>query len=561
MKIQTGLFMAGLAGALALSDGPARACGCFTPPDPSVPVVQAGERILFSVDNGQVTAHIQIQYSGAAGDFGWLLPLPSVPKLELGTDEVFNTLTAQTQPKYHLTRVFNGNCRFPTVTQGANFGASPNSGGDGDKSQDPPIVVIQSSVGPYDYAVLHGDSKQDMLDWLAANRYFVPAGTDDVVQNYVHPGAYFLALKLHPGAQVGDLQPVVVHYASDLPMIPIVLSSVAAQPDMGIQVWMLGAGRAIPRNYYHTVINDAAIDWQNAGQNYNDVIIRATREAPGRHTFVTEYAGSAAIMRNLLDRPGRFGDASQLAAITDPVAFVQKMLQNGYPLSAQVTAILGEYIPEPTGITASGVSAAQFYSNLSYYLGQYRRQHPQLWERAPMHFDPVALAAQLDQRVAQPTLAAGALFSKYPYLTRLYTTLSPEDMNRDPVFSYNPGLPDWPNVHNGTMSYECGLAGTDAQDTTYAWLRTADGFTYAFPAGTRNAQLPSQPASRLIQILRETGDPEVVTDNTGAIASDLGQSNGCSVSVGARRSGAAGLALLALAVAALIVRRRRSERA
>jgi hypothetical protein len=31
---------------------PADACGCFTPPDPTVPLVQAGERILFAVDQG-----------------------------------------------------------------------------------------------------------------------------------------------------------------------------------------------------------------------------------------------------------------------------------------------------------------------------------------------------------------------------------------------------------------------------------------------------------------------------------------------------------------------------
>src|SRR5256885_1847924 len=39
----------------------AAACGCFTPPDPSVPIVQAGERILFAMQDGVVTAHIQIQ--------------------------------------------------------------------------------------------------------------------------------------------------------------------------------------------------------------------------------------------------------------------------------------------------------------------------------------------------------------------------------------------------------------------------------------------------------------------------------------------------------------------
>ena len=60
----------------------------FAPTTTVTPVVQAGERILFAVDNGTVTAHIQIQYSGDARSFGWLLPLPSVPTLKAGTDEL-----------------------------------------------------------------------------------------------------------------------------------------------------------------------------------------------------------------------------------------------------------------------------------------------------------------------------------------------------------------------------------------------------------------------------------------------------------------------------------------
>src|SRR5205814_1004691 len=110
-------------------------------------------------------------------------------------------------------------------------GSSEDSGG-----QSP--LVYQDSIGPYDYAVLHADRKDDMLQWLADNHYFVPAGTQDAVGAYIHAGAYFLALKLKSGQSAGDLQPVVVRYASDLPMIPIVLTSVTAQPNMGIQVWM-----------------------------------------------------------------------------------------------------------------------------------------------------------------------------------------------------------------------------------------------------------------------------------------------------------------------------------
>ena len=109
------------------------------------------------------------------------------------------------------------------------------------------------------------------------------AGTESAVDPYIRPGGYFLALKLLPGRSTGDLTPVVLEYASELPMIPLILTSVGATPNMGVQVWLLGNARAIPRNYHHVVLNEALFDWQNQVQNYNDVVIAAVGEAPGRH--------------------------------------------------------------------------------------------------------------------------------------------------------------------------------------------------------------------------------------------------------------------------------------
>src|SRR6476659_8916943 len=128
MRTLTSLALLGLA--LGYTSD-ASACGCFTPPDPSVPVVQAGERIAFAMQDGQVTAHIQIQYAGNAGDFGWLLPLPSVPTLELGTDELFNQLITLTQPKYRLNRTYEGNCAFNPQGRGGGGGlsAAPSANG------------------------------------------------------------------------------------------------------------------------------------------------------------------------------------------------------------------------------------------------------------------------------------------------------------------------------------------------------------------------------------------------------------------------------------------------
>ena len=571
-----------LTGALYLGQAPeAHACGCFAPPDPTVPVVQAGEAIAFHMDGNKVTAHIQIAYKGKAEEFGWLLPVDAVPTLEVGTDELFVQLISTTQPVYRLQAEYNGNCPFDPnrgLGSGGGGASSPaedgdDSGGDGGGGYDP--LVIRDTVGPYDYAVLRADQKQPMLDWLDENGFFVPAGTDGVVDAYIRPGAYFLALKLLKGNDAGDIQPVVVQYESSLPMIPIVLTSVAADPDMPILVWVLGNSRAIPRNYYHTEINDAELNWLGFADNYLDVINRAVDEANEHQSFVTEYAGSSSVMQNILDYPGRFGDLDALRATTDAINYVEYLTYNGYttggntpPLfqatfTSQVLGILQSELPVPRKILKElrdqGQTASAFYIGYRYYVETDAQQRPEMYEDLDTTFDAVELTQQLEEKVVVPTRKAAEMFNEHRYLTRMYTTLSPSEMTRDPVFSFNPDLADVTNIHTGRLIYYCGLIPNDDILTTPAVVVTEDGWELSFPHGTGENPWGDVdwPNSHYIQAVREEGPPENVVDNTDAILAAIQAKNGdggCSVGGGAG-GGFAGLLLLGLIG---VVRRRRS---
>lgn len=507
---------------------PADACGCFTPPDPTVPIVQAGERIVFAVKNGEVTAHVQVQYSGAAGDFGWLLPLPAVPTLELGTDELFSQLTFTTQPKYRLNRVRDSSCTaFNTGGAGGGSTSFPGGSVDAGVSGPPSPLVIQDSIGPYDYAVLRADSKTAMLAWLADNHFFVPSGTDDAVAPYIHEGGYFLALKLHAGNDTGDLQPVVLRYQGDMGVIPITLTSTGAEQNMGVQVFMLGTGRAIPRNYNHTVLNDAAIDWRNSGNNYNDVIIRAVSEAPEHHSFVTEFSGPTSVMKDVIAPPGRFGTEAALAAAPTPAAFIAALWRNGFAgqsllsqgqgpvFSGPLKAALAKQIPPPTGVTLDS-----FYASYEFYASQ---------APAPS-FEPVSLAREIWERVVTPTKKANALFDEGRTLTRLYTTISPQDMNRDPAFSFNPSLAAVSNVHQATETQSCGA---DGFSPSKYQLITEQGWSLNYDAnGVAVVDVSTSPASLQIQVLREEGAAEVLVDNTPKVIqmvdAQLPARSGCS---------------------------------
>src|SRR5690606_9177809 len=122
-----------------------------------------------------------------------------------------------------------------------------------------------------------------------------------------------------------------------------------------------GEHRAIPRNFFHTRINDALIDWVNAGANYIEVVTAAVDEADGHHSFVTEYAGTSNIMVDVLDPPGRFGDLDALRALTDPADFLEHLWNNGFAqlsatpfgpqvISSQLLALLERELPMPQAL-------------------------------------------------------------------------------------------------------------------------------------------------------------------------------------------------------------------
>lgn len=538
----------------------ARACGCFAPPTPATPVVQAGERILFAKDGKDVTAYIQLQYQGAAADFGWLVPLPSVPTLETGTDELFTQLLASTSPSYVLstTRDYCGGgsstsvgCgggasdvtsagTFNSVDAGASAGASASS-----------PVVVQASIGPYDYAVLKADDKNAMLGWLSANHYYVPDATGTAVTPYIHPGAYFLALKLASGESAGNVVPIVLRYESDLPMVPITLTQVGAIPDMGVLVWLLGDARAIPRNYYHVVLDDLPV-WNDVS-SYPAAAIRAVHEAPKRHGILTEYAGPSAVMANRLDYPGRFGDLTQLRTLSNPYDYLTFLRSYGFSYTSTLLALLQKYDPEPASLVAQGITPAQYCS--SYYA----YQTPDATDGGTSPFDPAALTDAIEAAVVTPARRASTLFSSHPYLTRMYTALSPEDMNVDPVFSQNPDLPEVPLLHTAQLTYPC---------EGDAWLATESGTKAQFVSGVLRTST-ALPGALRIETLREAGAPQVVTDHAAAIKASLGSvsegsssdstshgaGSGCDVRNHFPRS-AAGTGLLVVAAMWLARRRR-----
>ena len=133
-------------------------------------------------------------------------------------------------------------------------------------------------------------------------------------------------------------------------------------------------------------------------------------------------------------------------------------------------------------------------------------------------------------------------------------------MTRDPVFSWGDNdLPEVSNRHEATITYHCGLY-AENRGTTPASLVTEQGWRLELPDGEDNYDWGGvdMPSSSAIEIMREEGAAQSVTDNTEVIVDAIEAfrpplSTGCSVT----GDNTSGLSWFFLGFVALLVTRRR----
>jgi hypothetical protein len=337
----------------------ALACGgLFTS---GTPVDQNIERIIFTVDPGSESVYEQINYTGSASNFAWVLPVPAVPKVSTASIDLFRDLDEQTVPRF-----FHSSpppCGLAPLGGAGQFAGAPAPAGNVN-------VYGKGTTGPYAYDVIGTSDPGALTLWLQNHHYHVPDQLQSLIQPYIQAHMLFLAMRLQPQAGIQDITPVKITFPTTQSqvMIPLRMATVAAMPHMGLLVWIFGSSRFVPQNYQSVHISDAEL----SNTSYTDLLDQSVSQSGG-HAFITEYAQPA--------------------------------------------------------------------SNLS------------VNSSSPLH--------DLEQH--------------YPYVTRLYTRISPAQMTLDPIFTAQHGLPNVSNVHDIPASNTC--------DPFNSWLGSLGTAVYPLAGG------------------------------------------------------------------------------
>ncbi|MBX5480788.1 MAG: DUF2330 domain-containing protein [Myxococcaceae bacterium] len=529
--------------ALLLSPGRTEACGGFF--CSNVPILQSGEDIVFDIGDGKVEAHIGIQYAGEATDFSWVVPVHGVPTLKVSSPQFLQYVRQATQPSFQLQWDQNSCWEQAILVDAAAKGYPP--GANADAGTSGVTVLYQGQVGPYDSVVLAADDRQLLAGWLKDNGYTL--ADPSVLDPYLGQGYNFLALKLQKDRSVGELRPIAIDFGGALPCIPIRLTAVATRPDLPITAYVFAEHRAVPVNYRHALINETRIDWLRGASNYLEVASRAVDEAGGR-AFLTEYAGPSAPFANPPEwmLPGPSLDTSILAQKTHPVDFTLALFAQNFPRGdGAIFAMFQKYIPLPKALEGI-VTPQQFYNSIE----QYRSDIDNDPNRLP--FDAAGFAQELQTTIVEPLLHAREILEHRPYLTRLFTTMSAEEMTVDPEFDFNATAPEVKQVHTATATATCNLDGTPSK----VRITLEDGRSWEVePYGSGG--LVDGPYAERIEQYAAIGGPGLIADNTPAIDDVIRRAGGSLPGVGCACNGAAaagpGGALLLFGLLSLGARR------
>ena len=480
----------------------AHACGGFF--CQTIPIEQAGEQIVFRQEGSDITAMIRILYTGVAEDFSWVVPVPNDPQLSVGSDTFFDQLEGQTRPQFNLeTRGQACAVPFPVATVATD--AASESAGDTDDGN---VSVREEVVGPFDVQIITSDDAGALAAWLAANDYDLTERGEELIAPYVEENMQFVALKLRNGQTSGSIQPLIMRYQGESPVIPIRLTGVAAQDDMGVLTWVIGDRRAVPDNYLHVVPNYGRINWFggnfSAFASYQGLITAAMDEAGGQG-FATDLAGM--IDPNIADS---FNDPAvtqqvlnQAQAQPDAAGFISEIMSR-IPQQNESRTFLQSQLPIPAGFDAS-----VYFSAASLQLA---------FSAEELNTARSEFQTFIETGIIQPLSDSIALVPPGAYMTRLSTTLSPEEMTLDPAFVFNPSMADQSQDRNAVLDLSCTDNGTEWQLTLGEGTDrdgevVAQGISEGFPF-IQPPELIQQPAVSLSEDTSADALPVTVARNS-----------------------------------------------
>jgi len=278
---------------------PALADGGFIPVVHGV-ANSADQRAIIIDRGGAETIVLQTAYDGDASDFAWVVPLPELisggDAIGTADPRVFDVLHDLTAP------------RSVGSQYAASAGVCGCAGSEGARVENGVTVWETLRVEDYDVAVLSAAESTDLTAWLAGNGYGLPAGSGDTLQYYVDKQWFFVAFKIAPvddGGNVGDgglgppgagqsgeeLRPITITFPTRQLVFPLRISRVSTRDRVEVLLYIMASHRMDGDNYTTVEVGTPATWLGDDFDRTYDGWFEGTIADAGGKALVVEYAG------------------------------------------------------------------------------------------------------------------------------------------------------------------------------------------------------------------------------------------------------------------------------
>ena len=144
---------------------PALGDGCFVFRwNKGIDINEPTQKAIIVYDAGREDLLLQVKYEGPLEEFGWLIPVPSLPTVEKGSMRPFYELSQLTQQQWWGIR---------------NHGIPP-AGIQGVEQEAVKVIEVKT-VGAYKVAVLSAQDAGSLERWLKSHGYSIPAGKAQII--------------------------------------------------------------------------------------------------------------------------------------------------------------------------------------------------------------------------------------------------------------------------------------------------------------------------------------------------------------------------------------------
>ncbi len=275
---------------------PADACPTVATGTPSQLSFDVAQVAIVRQDN-RTTFSVSINPYGDKQSFALVLPVSTIleqDEIQTLDADIFARLNAYSAPMH----VNDAGCPQDSGNYALDAGES-DSDTDSDSDSD---VEVEANylVGEYEVTILSSTESSGLQDYLDQKGFFLPAGADERLAEYIDAGSYFLTAKVADEAAEANglpLSPLQISYESDIFAIPIRLATLNSPGVQDMVIYALndvGDGKVGLANYTEFDVPDRCI-WGDAASEdfdtfYEDHFVESW-EAEKTGAWTVEYAG------------------------------------------------------------------------------------------------------------------------------------------------------------------------------------------------------------------------------------------------------------------------------